>query len=125
MTTGGVGFGNVSVEAIQFPGQKDAQPRLVGFALEPSSPNDSMTELTRRGITVGERRPLIAAGNGPAVRLVSATENTIQTLVIRVASLDRATNCLRDKQLLRADPEGRPTIDLSNVGDLDVRLVDK
>lgn len=226
VTTGGASFGNVNVEAIQFPGQKDAQPRLVGFALEPSSLNDSMTELTRRGIIVGERRPLIAAGsegskdtlwtnvtlrpfsdsdgpadatmhiflseyspayvnveerrarlrsqlvasgggplgvvevkevnigaidvasarqlwqrlldptpssapntwqigNGPAVRLVSATENKIQTLVIRVASLDRATTFLRDKQLLRADPEGRPTIDLSKVGDLDVRLVDK
>jgi catechol 2,3-dioxygenase-like lactoylglutathione lyase family enzyme len=226
VTTGGVSFGNVNVEAIQLPGQKDAQPRLVGFALEPSSLNDSMTELTRRGITVGERRPLIAAGsggsentlwtnvtlrpfsdsdspadammhiflseysptyvnveerrarvrrqlvasgggplgvvevkeviigaidvararqlwqrlldptpssapnrwqigNGPAVRLVSAAENTIQTLVIRVASLDRARRFLRDKQLLGADPEGRPTIDRSTVGGLDVRLVDK
>ena len=64
-------------------------------------------------------------GNGPAIRLVSATENRIQTLVIRVASLDRATKFLRDKQLLRADPEGRPTIDLSKVGDLEFRLVDK
>lgn len=226
VTTGGVGFGNVNVEAIQFPGQKDAQPRLVGFALEPFSLNDSVTELTRRGITFGERRPLIAAGsdgskntlwtnvtlrpfsdsdgpadatmhvflseyspayvnvddrrarlrsqlvasgggplgvvevkeviigaidvasagqlwqrlldptpssaphtwqigNGPAVRLVSATENKIQTLVIRVVSLDRAIKFLRDKQLLRADPEGRPTIDLSKVGDLDFRLVEK
>jgi catechol 2,3-dioxygenase-like lactoylglutathione lyase family enzyme len=226
VTTGGVGFGNVNVEAIQFPGQKDAQPRLVGFALEPSSLNDAMTELTRRGITFGERRPLIAAGSdgskntlwtnvtlrpfsdsdspadatmhiflseysaayvnveerrarlrrqlvasgggplgvvevkeviigaidvasarqlwqrlleprpssapnkwqigdGPAVLLVPATENRIQALVIRVASLDRATAFLRDKQLLGADPEGRPTIDLSRVGRLDLRLVDK
>ena len=226
VTTGGVGFGNVNVEAIQFPGQKDAQPRLVGFALEPSSLNDSMTVLTGRGITVGERRALSAAGadgskntlwtnvtlrqfsdsdgpanatmhiflseyspayvnveerrarlrrqlvatgggplgvvevkeviigatdvaaarrlwqslldpiassapntwqigDGPAVRLVAAPESKIQTLVIRVASLDRATKFLRDKQLLRADPEGRPTIDLSKVGDLDVRLVDE
>jgi hypothetical protein len=67
----------------------------------------------------------VADWQGPAVRLVSATENKIQTLVIRVASLDRATKFLRDKQLLRADPEGRPTIDLSKVGDLDFRLVDK
>jgi hypothetical protein len=226
VTTGGVSFGNVNVEAIQLPGQKDAQPRLVGFALEPSSLNDSMTELTRRGITVGERRPLVAAGpagsestlwtnvtlrpfsdsdgpadatmhiflseyspayvnveerrarlqrqliaggggplgvvevkeviigaidvararqlwqglldptpssapnrwqigNGPAVRLVSATENTIQTLVIRVASLNRATKVLRDNQLLGTDPEGRPTIDPSKVGGLDFRVVDK
>ncbi len=39
--------------------------------------------------------------------------------------LDRATKFLRDNQLLRADPAGRPTIDLSKVGDLDFRLVDK
>jgi len=56
--------------------------------------------------------------------LVPATENRIQALVIRVASLDRATAFLRDKQL-GADPEGRPTIDLSKVGRLDLRLVDK
>jgi len=56
---------------------------------------------------------------------VSATENTIQTLVIRVASLDRARRFLRDRQLLGADPEGRPTIDPSKVGGLDFRLVDK
>jgi hypothetical protein len=224
--TGGVGFGNVNVEAIQFPGQRDAQPRLVGFALEPSSLNDSLTELTRRGVTSGERRPSIAAGsdgsknklwtnvtlrqfsdsdspadatmhilvseysrayvnveerrarlrsqlvasgggplgvvdvkeviigatdlasarrlwqmlldprpsstantwqigNGPAIRLVSATQNKIQTLVIRVASLERATAFLRDKQLLGADPVGRPIIDPSKVGGLDLRLVDK
>jgi hypothetical protein len=226
VTTGGVSFGNVNVEAIQLPGQNEAQPRLVGFALEPSSLNDSMTELTRRGITVGERRPLIAAGsagsqntlwtnvtlrsfsdsdspadatmhiflseyspayvnveerrarvrrqlvasgggplgvvevkeliigtidvasarqlwqrlldptpssgpnrwqigNGPAVRLVSATENKVRTLVIRVASLNRATKFLRDNQLLGTDPEGQPTINLSKVGDLDFRLVDR
>ena len=226
VTTGGVGFGNVNVEAIQFPGQKDEQPRLVSFALEPSSLNDSMTELTRRGITAGERRPLIAAGpdgskntlwtnvtlrsfsdsdgpadatmhiflseyspayvnveerrarlqrqlvasgggplgvvevneviigatdvaaarrlwqtlldptpsstantwrigSGPAIRLVSATENRVLTLVIRVASLERATAFLRDTQLLGADPEGRPTIDPSKVGNLDFRLVEK
>src|SRR5687768_5136183 len=32
VTTGGVAFGNVNVEAIQFPGQKEKAPRLVGFA---------------------------------------------------------------------------------------------
>jgi hypothetical protein len=74
VTTGGVGVGNVNVEAIQIPGQKDAQPRLVGFALEPSSLNDPLTELTRRGITSGERRPLIAAGS-------DGSKNTLWTNV--------------------------------------------
>jgi catechol 2,3-dioxygenase-like lactoylglutathione lyase family enzyme len=58
--TGGVGFGNVNVEAIQFPGQTDNRPRLVGFALEPSGLEGSLPELKRRGLTVGERRPLVA-----------------------------------------------------------------
>jgi catechol 2,3-dioxygenase-like lactoylglutathione lyase family enzyme len=226
VTTGGVGFGNVNVEAIQFPGQTDTRSRLVGFALEPSSLTDAMKELTRRGVELGASRPLIAAGadgskttlwtnvtlrqfsdsdgpadatmhvflseyspayvkveerrarvqkqlaargggplgivdvkevivaatdvgvarrlwqslldpmpsssqnswpigHGPAIRLVPATENRIQTLVIRVASLEHATKFLRDTQLLRADPEGRPTINLPNVDDFDFRLVDK
>jgi catechol 2,3-dioxygenase-like lactoylglutathione lyase family enzyme len=60
--TGGVSFGNVNVEAIQFPGQTETRPRLIGFALEPSGLDESLSELNRRGITYGERRPLIAAG---------------------------------------------------------------
>jgi catechol 2,3-dioxygenase-like lactoylglutathione lyase family enzyme len=57
--TGGVGFGNVNVEAIQFPGQTDIRPRLVGFALEPSGLEGSLSELNRRGLALGERRPLV------------------------------------------------------------------
>ena len=226
VATGGVAFGNVNVEAIQFPGQRDAQPRLVGFALEPSGLDESLSELKSRGITSGERRPLIAVGpdgskntlwtnvtlqqfsdvdspanatlhiflseynatyvnveerrarlqrqlvessggplgvvavkeviigatdlaaarrlwqrlldptpsstsdtwqvgSGPAIRLVSARENRIQTLVIRVTSLDRAKAFLREKQLLGADSDGHSAIDPSKVGGLDIRLVDK
>ena len=58
--TGGVAFGNVNVEAIQFPGQTDPRPRLVGFALEPAALDDSVLELNRRGLSTGERRPLVA-----------------------------------------------------------------
>ena len=60
--TGGVGFGNVNVEAIQFPGQTDPRPRLLGFALEPSALDESLIELNRRGLSSGERRPLVAPG---------------------------------------------------------------
>lgn len=59
--TGGMGFGNVNVEAIQFPGQADPRPRLVGFALEPSALDESVIELNRRGLTSGEQRPLVKA----------------------------------------------------------------
>lgn len=226
VVTGGVGFGNVNVEAIRFPGQTDSRPRLVGLAFEPSGLDESLSELSRRGITTGERRPLTAVGpdgskntlwtnvtlpqfcdadspanatlhiflseyspayvnveerrsrlrkqllersggplgvvdvkeviigatnlemarrlwqrlldpvrsvtsntwhvgNGPAIRLVSATEDRIQTLVIRVASLDRAKAFLRDKRLLGGESDGRTAIDPSKVGDLDIRLVGK
>ena len=62
VTTGGVAFGNVNVEAIQFPGQKEKAPRLVGFAFEPSALNECLSELDRRSIPYGERRPLVSVG---------------------------------------------------------------
>ena len=224
--TGGVGFGNVNLEAIQVPGQTDPRPRLLGFALEPSALDDSLIELNRRGLTSGERRPLVATGpdeskrtlwtnvtlrqfsdsdgpvdatihiflseysptyvnvderrarlraqlvksgggplgvvdvkeviigavdverarrlwqrlldptpsatsnmwqigTGPAVRLVSANENRLQALLIRVASLERARAFLRVKQLLGVDAAGQVTIDPSKIGGLDLRLVER
>src|SRR5688572_21838681 len=60
--TGGVGFGNVNVEAIQFPGQTDPRPRLLGLAFEPSSLGESLVELNRRGLTTGQPRPVVATG---------------------------------------------------------------
>jgi catechol 2,3-dioxygenase-like lactoylglutathione lyase family enzyme len=226
VVTGGVAFGNVNVEAIQFPWQIDSRPRLLGFALEPSGLKQTLSELKRRGIPSGEPRPLLAVGpdgaetalwtnvtlsqfsdadnpadamvhiflseyspayvkvderrarlrkqlvesgggplgivevkevvigaaeletarrlwqrlldpipsstsntwqvgTGPAVRLISAAENRVQTMVIRVASLDRAKTFLREKQMLVADPDGSVRIDPSKVGGLDLRVVDK
>jgi hypothetical protein len=66
--TGGVGFGNVNVEAIQVPGQTDSRPRLLGFAFEPSALDESLIELKKRGLTSGERRPLVAAGPDGSIR---------------------------------------------------------
>ena len=63
VTTGGVAFGNVNVEAIQVPGQRDKAPRLLGFAFEPSPLDECLAELDRRGITYGERRPLVSVGS--------------------------------------------------------------
>ncbi len=225
-TTGGAGFGNVNVEAIQFPGQTDPRPRLVGFAFEPSALDNSLVELNRRGLAVGERRPLVATGPdgakrtlwtnvtlrqfsdsdspadatihiflseyspayvnvddrrarlraqlasagggplgvveveeivigavevetarrlwqslldptpsatsrswpigaGPAVRLVPASENRVQTLIVRVSSLDRARAFLREKKLLGADAAGQVTIDPTKIGGVDLRLVER
>lgn len=215
--TGGVGFGNVNIEAIQFPGQADPRPRLVGFAFEPSGLDESLIELNRRGLALGERRPLFATGpdgakrtlwtnvtlrqfsdsdsaadatihiflseyspthvnvderrarlraqlvnnrggplgvldvkeviigavdvamarrlwqrlldptppassdtwqigTGPAIRLVPASGNRVETLLIPVASLERAKAFLREKQLLGVDSARQVTIDPSKVG---------
>ena len=64
VATGGVGFGNVNVETIRFPGQKGEPSRaqLLGFGFEPSALAESLAELDRRGITHGELRPLISTG---------------------------------------------------------------
>jgi catechol 2,3-dioxygenase-like lactoylglutathione lyase family enzyme len=76
VATGGVGFGNVNVEAIRFPGQK-GQPspaQLLGFGFEPSPLPASLAELDRRGITYGELRPLISTGQ-------DGSKNTLWTNV--------------------------------------------
>jgi hypothetical protein len=58
--SGGVGFGNVNVEAIRFPDQTTKQSVLVGFALEPHpSLRDSLAELDRRRIPYGALRPFV------------------------------------------------------------------
>lgn len=59
VTSGGVGFGNVNVEAIRFPGQKPSHGQLVGLGFEPSSLAECMAELQRRGFTYGEVRPFV------------------------------------------------------------------
>jgi hypothetical protein len=71
VTSGGVGFGNVNVEAIKFPGQHTAGSSLVGFAFEPfTSLSDSLAELDRRGIAHGRLRPfVITASDGAAATL--------------------------------------------------------
>jgi catechol 2,3-dioxygenase-like lactoylglutathione lyase family enzyme len=76
VATGGVGFGNVNVEAIRFPGQKGQPSRaqLLGFGFEPSPLATSLAELDRRGITYGERRPLISTAQ-------DGSKNTLWTNV--------------------------------------------
>ena len=64
VTSGGVGFGNVNVEAIRFPGPS-GEPRpahLVGFAFKPLALDKSLAELKRRGIEYGAPRPFVTTG---------------------------------------------------------------
>jgi catechol 2,3-dioxygenase-like lactoylglutathione lyase family enzyme len=225
VTTGGVSFGNVNVEAIRFPGQTDTRPRLLGFAFEPSELGSSLSEMDRRGISYGPLRPVVSRasdgsantlwtnatlrqfsdsddpadatvhifvseysptyvnvaerrarlrreliakqggplgvealkeivigvhdldgaralwqkllapmqpsessvwqiGDGPAIRLVPAERTSVQELVIRVASLQRARTFLRERGLLGADAPGEATIDPSRLNGLRFRLVE-
>jgi hypothetical protein len=74
----GVGFGNVNVEAIKFPGQS-GEPRpthLVGFAFKPVALDESLAELRRRGIAYGEPRPFVSTGPD-GTRTVSFTNVTL------------------------------------------------
>ena len=61
VVSGGVGFGNVNLEAIRFPGQKSlpSRARLAGFGFEPSPLRACLDELHRRGVVYGPMRPLI------------------------------------------------------------------
>jgi len=227
VATGGIGFGNVNVEAIRFP-RPNSQPsraQLLGFGFEPSSLAECLAELDRRGITYGERRPVIAAGrdgskntlwtnvtlrqfsdgeaadatmhvflseyspayvnveqrrerlrsqlgengggplgveavkevvvgvtdlavardlwrkllaptpmsasstwqvgDGPAIRLLPAGENTTRGLVIIVASLPKARAFLRERHLLGIDSQQEATIVPSKIEGLNIRLVEK
>lgn len=71
-----------------------------------------------------------AAGNlweiadGPRVRLVSATENAIQTLVLKVSSLKRAADFLTEKGMIGSIVENQLTIAPEKIYGLDVRLVE-
>ena len=224
--TGGVGVGNVNLEAIQFPGQTERQPRLLGFAFEPVSLDESLRQLAQRGLSAGMRREIagtrpngsrgvlwtnvtlqqfsdsedpahgtvhvflsaydpayvdveqrrerlrkqltatrggplgieslqeivigakdIAAarliwgrllqavpspgenswqvGDGPAIRLVSAPQDRMESLILRVASLDKAKAFLRDHRLLGAETDGMVSIEPSKIWGVDLRLVDR
>jgi catechol 2,3-dioxygenase-like lactoylglutathione lyase family enzyme len=79
VVSGGVGFGNVNIEAINFPGQinEPEATHLVGLALEPGSLDESLAELRRRGIAYGAPRPFVAVGPD-GVRMTSFTNVTLQ-----------------------------------------------
>jgi hypothetical protein len=56
VASGGASFGNVNVEAIQFPDQTGSDTKLVGFGFEPSALDTALAELRRRNIRYGEPR---------------------------------------------------------------------
>jgi catechol 2,3-dioxygenase-like lactoylglutathione lyase family enzyme len=86
VVSGGVGFGNVNVEAIRFPGQATLSSRaqLTGFGFEPSSLRACLDELQRRGVPHGPPRPLISTDTNGAKR----------TLFTNVTLLDLSDSAL-------------------------------
>jgi hypothetical protein len=68
VTSGGVGFGNVNVEAIEFPGQTPSRAQLVGFGFEPIPLPECLRELARRGIRHGEPRPFVSTAQDGSPR---------------------------------------------------------
>lgn len=62
--------------------------------------------------------------DGPRVRLVSANENAIQTLVLKVTSLERAKAALTEKNMLGNVTDDDLTIAPEKIYGLDVRLVE-
>jgi hypothetical protein len=79
VVSGGVGFGNVNIEAIKFPGQIDqpAPTHVVGLALKPLSLQQSLAELESRAIPYNIPRPFGTVGPD-GVRAVSFTNVTLQ-----------------------------------------------
>src|ERR1044071_1036758 len=61
--------------------------------------------------------------DGPAVRLVSANENAIKTLVLKVSSLERAESFLAEREMVGSRVENQLTIAPEKIYGLNVRLV--
>lgn len=87
VVSGGAGFGNVNVEAIQFPDQTAAVAKLVGFAFEPGPLDTVLNELQRRNIRFGAPRPFYAT-------LQDGTRRTLWTNVtlLELSDTDRPAN---------------------------------
>ena len=87
VTSGGAGFGNVNVEAIQFPDQTAAEAKLVGFAFEPGPLDTVLNELQRRSIRFGGPRPFYST-------LQDGTRRNLWTNVtlLELSDADRPAN---------------------------------
>jgi uncharacterized protein (TIGR02246 family) len=86
-----------------------ATARLWGKLLEPRPENEP---------------GLWAVGDGPAIRVVRATENKLLGLIISVVSLSRAKSFLLERGLLGSVTEKDLTIEPSKVEGLNIRLVE-
>jgi hypothetical protein len=86
----------------------------------------SANEMWRRFLSPAEpvATGLWRIADGPAVRLVAAEENAIQTLVWKVSSRESAAGFLSEKGMLGGVSENQLMIDSGKIYGLDVRLVE-
>ena len=100
VTSGGAGFGNVNVEAIQFPDQTVVETKLVGLAFEPAPLDTALNELQRRGIRLGASRPFYST-------LPDGTRRKLWTnvTILDVSDADRAGNATMHVFLSEYSPE--------------------
>jgi hypothetical protein len=63
-------------------------------------------------------------GDGPAIRLSSNSEDDIQTIVLKVKSLEDAKKRLAKYDLLRITADNRVSISAPRIQNLDIRLVE-
>ncbi len=62
-------------------------------------------------------------GNGLVIRLEPSTENIIQALVLKVASIEKAKAFLSERDLMGTITERHVTIAPAKIQGLDIRLV--
>jgi len=86
---------------------------------------DATRELWRRlyAPATEKAQGVFEVDDGPAVRLVAAAANSIQTLTLKVSSLDSAEAFLRESSMLGAVTDNDITIAPAKLEGLDVRLV--
>jgi hypothetical protein len=68
-------------------------------------------------------RNLFEIADGPAVKLAAAEKNALQTLVLKVSSMERARRFLTEKDMLGSITENQLIIAPEKIYGLDVRLV--
>lgn len=64
------------------------------------------------------------AGDGPAIRVVPHAENRILSLVLKVASLEKARSSLAERDMLESSRRGETKISPTPVGGLSIKLRD-
>lgn len=83
---------------------------------------DTTAKLWERLLRTQLQGGQLQASHGPAIRLVSSATDGIQSIVVRVADLERARQFLKDNHLLGREMSDRISIDPAKLMGIDVQL---